>query len=622
MNCLVVITGAELTEQGRRLMRLADFMGVSARSVPFRDSDPNCARLLDESVSHAGALAISAGTLAERLRDPGAPDRFRSILENTRAKLLIFDWSGTSEELRILAALVEPAIIGVKQTAAEEAEISFPETGKDCSRQLAGLSYVRRGGEPMAVFELREQPAGSVPIVLANGCPVFLRAGQIFALAGAPFVDPDEAMSREYELKEQYDRFLPALIFLRHAFGKLCWHNPTPTARLILDDPLLTPRYGYLDYTALLKSMQRKRYGTSVAFIPWNGWRTSRRDVERLLGTQRLSLCVHGCDHANREFESWDSEALAGKAALALNRMQSLGRRTGAAFEPLMVFPQERYSTCAIAALREQPYLAAVNTICVPIDSAPNDLAVRDFLSPAITRYHGFPIFQRRYPRRLFDFACDLFLGKPALAVEHHDYFQNGVAPLEEFVDALQQIEPDLRWPNLDSQLMECSLRRHAPNGAIDVRFFTRRFRLTLGDGEYGNCSLSKHEPDASRIESVLIDGKPADFAVDHGFLHLELKAAPGCAHEIEIVDRPGGTHVSGPGGIRHHARVFLRRALSEFRDNTLSRHSRLQRGAQWVADRLNVTGAGYDDTERYESYEDECANPLARTNLDHRPSN
>jgi hypothetical protein len=66
--------------------------------------------------------------------------------------------------------------------------------------------------------------------------------------------------------------------------------------------------------------------------------------------------------------------------------------------------------------LRASDYLAAVNTSCFPEDCAPDDLRLGDLLRPAITRFHGFPIFQRHYPKRGIDSACDLFLGKPALS--------------------------------------------------------------------------------------------------------------------------------------------------------------------------------------------------------------
>lgn len=607
MKRLAVISVPVPTEQERRLLGLAECMGVAAQSIQIPDTDPEIVPLLRELAADSCVLALSARSLARAIYSPSAASAFDSFLENSAAELLIFDWTGGADEQSVLGWIAGTGSSTFAESGAPEVEISFPPAAKDFSRQLAGLSYLRREAAPLVAFEIRGEHDGGIPIVTANGRPIFLRtergAAKVFLLGGALILGADQPMRREYELRDQYDRILPVLIFLRHVFSDCCWHNPAPSARLILDDPLLTPRYGFLDYADLLRSMRAKHYGTSIAFIPWNAWRTSRRNAARLLKDESLSLCVHGCDHANREFESDDLALLSGKAALALDRMRSLSGRAGVTFEPVMVFPQERYTTSAIAALREQPYLAAVNTICVPTDAAPDDLTVSDFISPAITHYHGFPIFQRRYPRRLFDFACDLFLGKPALLVEHHDYFEAGVGLTEDFVNALQWIEPDLRWPRLDTQLMDCHLRRRAPNGSTDIRFFTRIFRLRTGGEASGHYILSKHEPDAQKIETVLVDGKPTDFDVRHGFLFLELSAAPGSEHTIEIVDHPVQGRASANPGIGKHARVFVRRALSEFRDNILSRHNALNRCAQWAADKLEVTGAGYDDPERYEEH-------------------
>jgi hypothetical protein len=43
---------------------------------------------------------------------------------------------------------------------------------------------------------------------------------------------------------------------------------------LVIDDPLLKPRYGFLKFLPFLRLMQRHDFATSIAFIPWN-WRRS-----------------------------------------------------------------------------------------------------------------------------------------------------------------------------------------------------------------------------------------------------------------------------------------------------------------------------------------------------------
>jgi hypothetical protein len=272
--------------------------------------------------------------------------------------------------------------------------------------------------------------------------------------------------------------------------------------------------------------------------------------------------------------------------------MESQRKRTGAGFEQVMVFPQGRFSTAAIAALRANNYLAAVNTTCFPTNIGPDDLKVGDFLRPAVTQYNGFPVFQRRYPRRLFDFAFDLFLGRPALLVEHHEYFRNGCTTLAELVAELHKMEPALSWPTLTAQLSRSCLRRSLSNGSVEVQFFTRRFQLTNREMSPGRFLLSKHEPDSAAIQRVLVDGTSIPFSFEKGFLKIEVQTDdPGQVRNIEIVDREQPQQHASGFGIVHNTAVLLRRGLSEFRDNTLARHSGVLKVAQRVARRLKVTG-------------------------------
>ena len=313
--------------------------------------------------------------------------------------------------------------------------------------------------------------------------------------------------------------------------------------------------------------------------------------VGRLLGeSSNLAICIHGCDHTNKEFEAQDLALLARKAGWHVQRMESQRKRTGASFDQVMVFPQGRFSTAAIPALRANNYLAAVNTTCFPTNSGLDDLKVGDFLRPAVTRYNGFPIFQRRYPQRLFDFAFDLFLGRPALVVEHNEYFSNGCGTLEDFVAELQKLEPALSWPTLTTQLTRSCMKRSLSNGSVEVQFFTRRFQLVNNEQGPDRFLLSKCEPDSAAIQEVLVDGISMPFFFEKGFVRLDVKADEGQVRNIEIVDRRQPRRANG-FGLVHNTGALLRRGLSEFRDNTLARHGGLLKIAKGAARGLKVTG-------------------------------
>jgi len=595
LNHLILLSATEPTAEERRLLAFASSMGVSAKSVSIQNGSPFIQRLLDEFHPRTYSLAISAETLALMNNASISGADLQKVINEYSVALLIFGCTSSKEQLSAISWLTSGAVSGISPLGDQAARFAFPRKAMSFSRQLAGLSFSGGHGEPISTFELRNATPAAEVIMAANERPVFVRMDrgscQVF-LFSAPLPDLDEPLDREYELQEHYHRLIPVLIFLRHCFGESCWHGPESTARLIIDDPLLTERYGFLDHSVLLKSMQRSKYGTSIAFIPWNYWRTSRRNTSRLLGeSSNLAICVHGCDHTNKEFEAQDSALLGRKAGLALQRMESQRERTGAAFERIMVFPQGLFSTAAIVALRANNYLAAVNTTCFPTNIAPDDLKVGDFLQPAVTRYSGFPIFQRRYPRRLFDFAFDLFLGRPSLVVEHHEYFRDGCGTLEEFVAELYKLDPALSWPTLTAQLTRSCMKRSLSNGSVEIHFFTRRFQLNSGERGTNCFLLSKHEPDSSSIQSVLVDGKNIPFSFERGFLKLEVQADPGQVRNIEIVDREQRHQQANGFGVVHNTGVLLRRGLSEFRDNTLARHGGLFKVAKGVAKGLKVAG-------------------------------
>jgi hypothetical protein len=259
-----------------------------------------------------------------------------------------------------------------------------------------------------------------------------------------------------------------------------------------------------------------------------------------------------------------------------------------------MVFPQGWFSTPAIRALRASGYLAAVNTTCFPTDEESGPLTVADFLRPAVSRFYGFPVFQRRYPRRLLDCAFDLFIGRPALLVEHHQYFGDDCAKLEEFVSGLQEIEPALDWSTLSSQLARSCIQRSDCGNKTEVRFFTRKFEFTNTHNDHAAFLLKKYEPLQSTVSSVLVDGKNTSFSFDEDYLALEVALDPGRSVRVEIQEPTKDTGPARGPGLKYRAGVPVRRMLSEFRDNTLVRHPRLLKAATGLARKMKAT-ADYD---------------------------
>ena len=589
-HLLLVTLGREPAAQERRLLALAEVMGVPARTVAVEAGQLLSQQVIDEYRPGELTMAMSAATLAAASQGsgPGLEKLFNGIL----SELLVFACTGAPEEQLALRTLSAGEVSTVVPLEVERQSFFIPLESSPYCRQLAGLGFSGGYQEPAFAFH-PARPADR--ILTANGRPVFVcfmrGSAQVFLLGG-PLPSVAQPVRAEDGIESHYAGLTPPLIFLRHCFPESCWHSPQSTARLIVDDPLLAMRYGLLEFEKLQASMQRNRYGTTIAFIPWNAWRTTRQNAKQILGQDsNLSICIHGCDHTNHEFQSLDEGLLDAKAALAMARMEAQQTRTGAPFEPVMVFPQGRFSAPAIQALRANHYLAAVNTTVFPAGPETAEIALGDLLRPAVTRFSGFPIFPRHYPRNPFDSAFDLFLGKPALLVEHHHFFGAGFEAMEAIAAGLYKVEPSLSWPSLSGQLTRCCLQRVLPSGETDVMFFTRRFLLENREGRGDRFLLEKHEPDAELIAGVTVDGAATPYSIENGTLRLEVQAQPGEHRVIEIVDRERARRRPSSLGMAYNARVLLRRGLSEFRDNTLARHEGLLKAANGIARVLGVTG-------------------------------
>jgi hypothetical protein len=598
MNDLVLISSPGGRDHSERLLALARWMGVSGRTVAVGDR-PAMDRLIGE-LGRDVSIAISAQALAD-LRGhapPGAPPDF---LVDACAKLLVFSTGGSGLGGDIFAWVTGGAVTGLAGPE-ERRRFHLPERGRKYSRAFAGQSFAPKRPVSLSAFELGDAAGGSVDkILLADERPIFLRtqkgACELFLLALTELPDIDERLSPAKTVEDFYEGLIPLLIFLRHGFGDRCWHGAESTARLIIDDPLLQDSYGFLDFGALKASMRSAGYATSIAFIPWNQWRTSKKRARRVLGhDSALSICVHGCDHTNREFDDTDPVSLQWKADTGLQRMERHKQRTGLACDPVMVFPQGRFSSPAVLALRNGGYLAAVNTTCFPTDAGAEPLTVADFLRPAMTRFHGFPLFQRRYPKRLIDFAFDLFLGRPALIVQHHEDFRDGYGAIEAFVGGLNRLAPGLAWRPLADQLMESCMMRALSENAMEVRFFTGRFRFKHARAPRTELLFSKAEPDASAVAGVLVGGQSVPFSFEDGLLTFRHRAEPSRPVEVEVLARAKPSAAAPKRlGARHTAGVIARRALSELRDNALTRYPRLLAAATGLATRLKVTGSSGD---------------------------
>jgi hypothetical protein len=244
------------------------------------------------------------------------------------------------------------------------------------------------------------------------------------------------------------------------------------------------------------------------------------------------------------------------------------------AYEPLMVCPQEQYSLEAMRAFADsRQFLGLVNTACMPRNLKTPEIRGADLLAPAQDSFYGFPVFKRHYWGNASVFAMGLFLGKPAILVEHHDFFKNGPAGTEAFAAEVAKLRPGLRWTSLAETVIRTHLRRKVSDGRHDVRFFTDEFHFKHDDRCAIDFRFIRRLPEATRIERVTVNGRDTQFERMNGSLICETRVDGPKDLVVRVVVEPIAPTKAYPVHLSYQSTVAFRRGLSELRDNFISRN-------------------------------------------------
>jgi hypothetical protein len=573
-NELVVLYEGEAKSSDLKLIKLAAYMGVPARGVPLAGDLQEAG--IGSTVPDFDCIAGSANAIRQLLRrskPPGAPDPLGASLGR---QIFVYGFDPDSADSELVRALSCGAFESVRELGPSENEYSIDASSRPFCQEFSGLTFGRTNPRNDVVFHRAKSDERISEYIRIGGNPFLAsvrNASGLVMLAGTrQIVDIDEVFPTGVRLLDWFSRLVPVVLFLRHVFGERCWHGAGKRASLVVDDPLLRERYGFLQYESLLKAMEQSHFATSMAFIPWN-YRRSQRKVIDLFKRfpKRYSLSVHGCDHTKAEFATGDKPVLRAKAQTALQRMTVHQQLTGVPFDRVMVFPGGHFSAAAMEALANTSYLAAVNSTEFAMDNDPQALRLRDVLDLAILRYSNFPIFVRRYPQQIAEFALDLFLGRPALIVVHHQDFEGGYQAIQAFAEQLNQLSHGIVWCGLEEIIRRTFLCRRDEEGVTHVRLYTNQAVVENLEPAARRFSLEKalgpHDP----LPPITVSGTALSARkVDRGFcVEVELKA--GESADVRVGVPEGITSVGlKSGSLLYRMNVLARRYLCEFRDNYL----------------------------------------------------
>jgi hypothetical protein len=428
-------------------------------------------------------------------------------------------------------------------------------------------SYLRSGdffhtdGESLTPLIAGEGRAAFLKLN-CNGLPVFVSSERLIDIHA-------ELTTFNFDIRDHFFSAVPFVSYLRWAFPLSSWHAPEANACLVIDDPLLKPTHGFVDFQELLSLMKRHKFSTNIAFIPWN-WRRSAPGVVRLFreNPEHFSLSVHGCDHTRAEFGSPGQQRLYWKARQALERMHRHEAMTGISHDPVMVFPQGVFSEAAMRALKRTNLIASVNNDIISADPHPRAITVSDVWDIAVMSY-SFPLFTRRYPwEGIENFAFDALLGKPAIAVIHHDYCSDHCARLVNFVKQVNALPCASTWRNLAEVVRRSCRQREDSPGAVEVEMYGSELRIENRSGQPKRFLIRRRECEPSAIQRICTDAQEIAWRPIDGYIDFEIELNPSESRVIKMKFHDFVGKEQNGDNLPYRFKTMLRRYLCEVRDN------------------------------------------------------
>jgi len=518
---------------------------------------------------------------------------FIEFIKKRTSNLLLIVSDAKEYNFQLLSDLTRGIVQKVSLISGNK--ISFPENPYHVIDKLAGSEFMSRTKNNLI---LRVKSGFSNGILMSfGGHPSFIRTRigmcNLYIWANNKIADSEALITTENDFEEEYGNILPGIIFIRSSFGDYCWRNSKSCAGIIIDDPLIRLKYGFIKFEKLLQSSKKNNCHITLAFIPWNYRRNRKKGLRLFLDNKKnISICIHGCDHIKNEFISEDYELLLAKIDIAIKRMETMREKTSLNYERIFVFPQGKFSTQALWALsRNGKCLATVNSTCIPQNLTEGQVRMKDLMFPALESFYGYPVLKRRAPFQKEHFAVDLFLGKPALVVEHHEYFRNGYEDLERLCHSLKKIDKKILWRPLSETIINTHIKRKISSNLSEIRFFSNIFKYYHTEKEGSKVILRKKISNCSEIENVTINGKQTGFYFsDPNWINMEIEPDVLGLKVIQLTTKSKETNTRYPSNLEYQLGVAARRVLSELRDNVISKNRIALRFSKYIAKKIGKT--------------------------------
>ncbi len=575
----VVLCSDEPATDDLNVFQLLDFFELPWTRIPS-------SRITDADAGHGYGFVTSADCIADALEHgEETVNALLARMKKARA-IYVYGFQANQRSTGVLRFLTGDPKARLKPIGTAETFMNITAGAPQMCGPMSGMRVRATTTAPGCLAEIGPNTPGFQSIIHSDDGEVFFKTIYadipVFVNMWGGTVDISASSNRYFDVKEFFCEAVPAVMFFRWAVCGATGNTSETSACLIVDDPPLKRRYGFLDFSDALHLMELHNFTTTIAFIPWN-WKRTDPATLRIFRNDpyRFSVVVHGCDHTTGEFAVRSTTTLHRKIRTARQRMQSFRRTAAIKTDRIMVFPQGEFSPEAGRALKLNGFVAAVNTEVAPAPAGTSETTIADLWKPAIMKYGTFPVFPRRYPHHgIENFAFDGLLGKPCLIAAHHDAFSNQAQSLVDLVGRLNSLNWKLVWRPLGEAIRRSCMVQHLEDGTGHVQMFASSLTLVNPGAESCSMVIRKKEDDGERIRAVLVNQRRAEFCIDGECLTFNVTLPPGESAALRVVYRNAADALQRRDNVKYRIKVAAKRYLSEFRDNYLSRSDFLHQAA------------------------------------------
>src|SRR5438876_9290550 len=503
----ILLDNPGLSIEAKKIARILGFFGVPWRALTTgkllahngadRDSSSKC------------RLMSSSDTLLQLIngleRDPAFTQFWEEQVHSA------FVYAGDDSEIlrKLIRRLTGDNGIVISKINPGVGDLTVSDQLHDFCKVMAGVRTAASKADFDTSLVFNTPKESTINIISLGHGGTFLKLEYnrvpVFFSTSKEIIDIDaELTSQNFDVREHFLNAVPLVLYIKWAFSDACWNAPETNACLVIDDPVLKPTHGFVNFQELLSLMKRHKFSTNIAFIPWN-WRRSAPQVVRLFkeNPDNYSVSVHGCDHTRAEFGGPDRRRLYCKTRRALDRMNRHESITGICHDRVIVFPQCIFSEAAMSGLKRTDLIASVNNDIISADPHPRTITISDVWDIAVMCY-SFPLFTRRYPwEGIENFAFDALLGKAAIAVIHHDYCSDHCASLVNFIEQLNALPCAPTWRNLGDVVRRSCRQREVSPGNVEVEMYGTELRIENRSGEPKRFLIRRRECEPSAIQQI-----------------------------------------------------------------------------------------------------------------------